>query len=232
VTSREVATPNLGAAPEDVTLTTSDGLTLQGWYVPSRNGAAVIVFPGRLGPQEHARMLVEHGYGVLLFDRRGEGASEGDGNLFGWGGERDIHAAVDFLQKRPDVDPSRIGGMGFSVGGELMLHAAAENPDIAAVVSEGAGTRTLKEEFVELDGKTLLRGFPAIVATNAGVALFSNELPPPSLVDLVPRIAPRPTLLIWAPNGGNRETMNRCTSASSDHRQRSGPSPRPATSRG
>ena len=66
--------------------------------MPSSNGAAVIAFPGRKNPQPHARMLVEHGYGVLLFDRRGEGASEGDGNLFGWGGARDIHAAVDFLK--------------------------------------------------------------------------------------------------------------------------------------
>jgi hypothetical protein len=37
---------------------------------------------------------------------------------------------------------------------------------------------------------------------------IANDLPPPSLVDLVPRIAPRPALLIWAPNDGNRETMN------------------------
>ena len=76
-----------------MTLTTSDGLELEGWYVPSQNGAAVIVFPGRQRSQHHARMLVEHGYGVLLFDRRGEGASEGAGNMFGWGGERDIFAA-------------------------------------------------------------------------------------------------------------------------------------------
>ena len=43
-------------------------------------------------------MLARHGYGVLLFDRRGEGESEGDPNIFGWQGERDIHAAVAFLQ--------------------------------------------------------------------------------------------------------------------------------------
>ena len=126
----------------------------------------------------------------------------------GWGGQRDIHAAVDFLQHRPDVDPARIGGIGFSVGGEMMLQAAAENKGLAAVVSEGAGTRSIKEEMVEYDGRTLLRGFHALVAKQAGIALFADELPPPSLVDLVPRIAPRPTLLIWAPNGGNRETMN------------------------
>jgi hypothetical protein len=208
VSRAEVPAPDLGADHEDVTLTTSDGLHLQGWYVPSRNGAAVIAFPGRQGPQAHTRMLVRHGYGVLLFDRRGEGVSDGDPNMWGWGGQRDIHAAVDFLRDRPDVDPDRIGGIGFSVGGEMMLQAAAENPGLAAVVSEGAGTRSIKEEMVEYDGRTLLRGFHALLAKQAGIALFADELPPPSLVDLVPRIAPRPTLLIWAPNGGNRETMN------------------------
>jgi hypothetical protein len=114
---------------------------------------------------------------------------------------------VDFLRHRPDVDPDRIGGIGLSVGGELMLQAAAENDGLSAVVSEGAGTRSLKEEMVDYDGRTLLRGFHAMLAKQAGIALFSDELPPPSLVDVVPRIAPRPALLIWAPNGGNRETM-------------------------
>ena len=53
-----VPTPNLGAAHEDVSFTTSDGLRLEGWFVPSRNGATVIAFPGRSGPQKHTRMLV------------------------------------------------------------------------------------------------------------------------------------------------------------------------------
>ena len=83
-----VPAPELGAPYEEVSFTTSDGLELQGWYVPSKNRAAVIAFPGRKGPQRPARMLARHGYGVLLFDRRGEGESEGDPNIFGWDGER------------------------------------------------------------------------------------------------------------------------------------------------
>ena len=136
----------LGVPHEDVTFTTSDGLTLHGWYIPSRNGAAIVDYPGRLGTQAHARMLARHGYGVLLFDRRGEGRSEGGGNLLGWGGEKDIIAAVDWLKSRPDVDPDRIGGIGLSVGGELMLEAAAKDPDLAAVVSDGAGARQFDED--------------------------------------------------------------------------------------
>ena len=98
VMRQTVPAANLGAAHENVSFRTSDGLELQGWYVPSKNGAAVIAFPGRSGSQAHTRMLVRHGYGVLLFDRRGEGKSEGDSNLLGWGGDKDILAAVEFLK--------------------------------------------------------------------------------------------------------------------------------------
>ncbi len=99
-----VPTPELGTAYEDVSFTTSDGLRLEGWYVPTKNGATVIVIPGRKGPQKPARMLAEHGYGVLLFDRRGEGESEGDPNGLGWAGTRDVEAAIAFLRARPEVD--------------------------------------------------------------------------------------------------------------------------------
>jgi fermentation-respiration switch protein FrsA (DUF1100 family) len=205
-----VPAPHLGTAYENVSFVTSDGLRLEGWYIPSRNGAAVIAFPGRSGPQKHARMFARHGYGVLLFDRRGEGTSEGDPNLFGWGGDRDILAAVEFLKHRPDVDPDRIGGIGFSVGGELMLQAAAESDDLAAVVSEGAGTRWLKEEIEEYDtipGWDKWLSLPLYAVKTGSVAVFSNTAPPPKLTDLVPRIT-QPLYLIWAPNGGNAETMN------------------------
>ena len=152
-------------------------------------------------------MLARRGYGVLLFDRRGEGESDGDGNLFGWGGDKDILAAVEYLQHRPDVEPGRIGGIGFSVGGELMLQAAAETNALAAVVSEGAGTRTFSEEMEELHGADKWLGLPLLAVKTGAVAVFSNTAPPPKLTTLVPRIT-QPLLLIWAPNGGNAETMN------------------------
>jgi hypothetical protein len=204
----KVPAPDLGAAHEEVTLRTSDGLSLEGWYVPSRNGAAVIVFAGRTSTQNEARLLVEHGYGVLIFDRRGEGASDGDGNMFGWGGERDIFAALDFLAERPDVDPERIGGLGLSVGGELMLQAAAADDRLAAVVTEGAGTRTLAEELEEYDGAQLALGLPLLAVKSAAVAVFSNTAPPPKLTDVIPSIAPRPTLFIWASTLSQVERMN------------------------
>jgi hypothetical protein len=181
----EVPPPDLGASYEDVAFTTSDGLRLQGWYIPSRNGAAVISFPGRASSQKRAKLLARHGYGVLLFDRRGEGESEGDPNTFGWQGERDIHAAVEFLQRRPDVDPDRIGGIGLSVGGEMMIEAAAESSALKAIVSEGASSRSVRDEHANGSGWQELLGNS--FATGA-TALFSNNLPPRSLQSLAPQI--------------------------------------------
>jgi uncharacterized protein len=193
-----------------VRFTTSDGLELEGWYIPSRNGAAVIVFPGRNGPQEPARMLARHGYGVLLFDRRGEGRSEGDPHAFGWGGERDIQAAIAWLQRRPDVDDDRIGGLGRSVGGELTLEAAAETDALRAVVSEGAGFRTLSEEMDrDMPGTDRYLNVIGAAVKTASLAVFSDQAPPRNLRDLVGRIAPRPLLLIAAPRSGHGEELNR-----------------------
>jgi dienelactone hydrolase/uncharacterized membrane protein len=200
----------LGVAHEDVSFTTSDGLTLHGWYVPSRNHAAVIAFPGRKGPQRQARMLARHGYGVLLFDRRGEGKSDGEPNSWGWDGDRDVKAAIAYLQRRPDVDPRRIGGIGLSVGGEMMLEAASETSELRAVVSEGAGARAFSDEMDHDVGVVeRVLSAPMYAAKTAAVAVFANQMPPVNLKDVVGRIAPRPVMLIAAPHSANGEDLNR-----------------------
>jgi dienelactone hydrolase len=180
-----VPAADLGAPYEDVELTTSDGLRLKGWYIESRNGAAVISFPGRAGSQSRAKMMARHGYGVLLFDRRGEGESDGDPNIYGWQGERDIHAAVKFLQSRPDVDPERIGGIGLSVGGEMMMEAAAESSALKAIVTEGGSGRSVRDSLANDDAPFAVL-FNAI-ATSA-TAVFTGNLPPRSLKSLAPKL--------------------------------------------
>jgi hypothetical protein len=166
---------DLGAAYRRVTLGTSDGLTLAGWYVPSRNRAAVIVFPGRKGPVAQTRMLTRHGYGVLMLDRRGEGESEGDYNARGWGGEPDLKAAVSYLARRPEVDAERIGGLGLSVGGELLLQTAARDGRLRAVVSEGAGTQSLNDQMQIPEVPKALRWLsPMTVETAAGIVLANR----------------------------------------------------------
>jgi uncharacterized protein len=182
----EVPKADLGAPYEEVEFRTSDGLRLKGWYIESKNGAAVISFPGRASSQKRAKILARHGYGVLLFDRRGEGESEGDPNLFGWQGERDVHAAVAFLQQRPDVDPERIGGIGLSVGGEIMMEAAAESSALKAIVTEGGSGRSVRDWAANRDEPWT--AVPSLLLSTTATAVFTNNLPPRSLKSLAPKI--------------------------------------------
>ena len=200
----DVQPVSLGRPYEQVTLRTSDGLDLAAWYVPSRTGAAVISFPTRKGKVPQARMLARHGFGVLLLDARGYDGSDGDPNLFGWGTTKDIDAAVAWLRERPDV--RRVGGIGFSVGGEMMLEAAASNRDLQAVVSEGAGPRSVREDL--LRGPRGWFALPAAAVQTTALAVLSGTAPPPALDDLVARIAPRRLFLIYAGRSAAGEELN------------------------
>ena len=126
---------------QTVGFTASDGVDLEGWYRPSQNGASVLMISGGGGNRRstirHAKMLVRHGYGVLLYDPRGSGNSEGTINSYGWGWEKDAAAALDFLAKRDDVDPGRVGVLGLSTGGDIAIDIAARRDDVKAVVADG-----------------------------------------------------------------------------------------------
>jgi hypothetical protein len=194
--------PDLGVPYENVVVTTDDGLELAATYVPSRNRAAVLLFPGA-GRSGEARMLLAHGYGVLLLDPRGQGRSEGD--PVRWAGAEDLLAGTAYLLRRPDVDADRIGAIGFSIGGEMLLRAAAESDSIHAVVSEGAGDRV-----GETDVTGILRVLvdPSQAVMTAATTLFSNHLPPPPIADRIGAIAPRPVLLIYADPGVGGESTS------------------------
>src|SRR3954452_16903638 len=125
---------------ETVHLTTSDGLQLQAWYRPSRNGAAVLMMSGGSGDIrgtiDHAKMLARHGYGVLLFGGRGTGNSEGTPTSFGWGREKDAAAALDYLARRDDVEAGRVGVLGLSTGADMAIDVAARRDAVRAVVAD------------------------------------------------------------------------------------------------
>jgi pimeloyl-ACP methyl ester carboxylesterase len=221
----EVQPVDLGKPYEQVTLRTSDGLDLAAWYVPSSNGAAVISYPTRQGKLAQARMLVQHGYGVLLVDARGYDGSEGDPNIFGWDDAKDIDAAVAWLQNRRDVKNDRIGGIGFSVGGEMMLQAAATNTGLRAVVSEGAGFRSVREDV--LRGPRGWFALPAAAVQSTALAVMSGTPPPPALDDLVGRIAPRAVFFIYSGTEQEGRSSTPTTSRLHPSLRRCGRSTRP-----
>ena len=201
-TRDDVAAVDLGRDYEAVTITTASGLELAAWYVPAQNGAAVITLP-RTWSEDQARLLAEHGYGVLLLDPPGYGESDGDVNRFGWGWSESIDAAVAYLAARPDVRDGRVGGLGLSVGGEQMIEAAAANPGLRAVVSEGAGLRSSRESFARRGPSPveLWLQYPFDLTQTAATWLLSGTAPPASLEALAADIAPSAAMFIYGEEG-------------------------------
>ena len=186
---------------EPVDFTTDDGILLAGWRVPSRNGAAIVAVHGHSGNRTavlaHAALLAKHGYGVLLFDLRAHGESEGDIFPFGWDADRDIRAGVDYLSANDGVDPDRIGVLGLSAGAGAGLQAAAQDERIKAVVAEGVGFRTMEDMFTVRSLANLTR-IPGVWVMETASRLQSGVAPPTPTRELIAQIAPRAVLLIAA----------------------------------
>ncbi len=199
------ATPaDIGLRYESVTLTTADGVELAAWLLPGTNGAGLVVMHGagstRSDVLDQAAVLVDHGYTALLIDARGHGDSRGTAMDFGWYGDLDIGAGTEFLAQRGDIDPSRIGVVGFSMGGEEAIGAAATNPRIRVVVAEGATGRTASDKTWYSDTYGW-RGWvqEKIDTVQFGITdLLTDASPPPSLRSAVAAATDTAFLLVTA----------------------------------
>jgi uncharacterized protein len=185
-----------------VTFPTRDGVRLAAWYVPGRNGAAVILLHGtgqsRLGTLEHLRMLAAAGYAVLAIDARGHGASQGQPNSWGWRAADSLAGAVAFLHRQPGVDPARIAALGLSTGAIEALRAAAEGVPLHAIVADGCGPLTLGDEALLAHGWAGPIDLSTTWITMRLTTLFSGDAEPAPLVDIVSRI--RVPVMIIAAN--------------------------------
>ncbi len=198
-----------GRAYEQVDLyNEADDIHLSGWYLPSTNGAAVILLHGygsnRLEMLSRANVLAAHGYGVLLYDLRAHGESEGDKRAFGWEDVSDVKAALDFLAGREDVDPDKIGILGFSIGGQIALRAAAEYENIAAVIADDPAYVTIDDAPPAASGSEKFAYFVSWV-DGRGVSLWSGIPIPAGVPEILPAISPRPILFIDTGTGGGRK---------------------------
>ena len=186
------------AAYDEVAFQASDGLDIAGWYRPSRNGATVIVVHGGGSDREdstaHAELLAKHGYGVLLYDSRGRGESDGAPNGYGWDWRKDVEGAIEFLRGRGEVDPDRIGGLGLSSGADTLIDLAGDTDEFAAVVADGAAGASF-EDARRLNG-TSPQAVPGWLMFSA-VRVLSGDAPGRPLEDQVDKLD-TPTLLLSA----------------------------------
>jgi dipeptidyl aminopeptidase/acylaminoacyl peptidase len=137
---------------EPVSFPTSDGLTLRGWFIPAANASLESSRQEEMAWNTCATILVGHGYPfdkanilrhvlflhprfhLLLFDFRYFGESDGVYTTAGLLEIRDVQAAVEYVKRRGDVNPSRIGAMGFSMSAATFI--LTRHQDVKAIVAD------------------------------------------------------------------------------------------------
>jgi dipeptidyl aminopeptidase/acylaminoacyl peptidase len=89
-----------------------------------------------------AEAMALRGIAVLLTDKRGSGQSAGDWRTADFDElAQDVHAGVEFLRQRPEIDPDEVGLVGLSQGGQiapLVASRAQETVDFVVAVSSSA----------------------------------------------------------------------------------------------
>lgn len=195
-----IETSGLGDQVEEVRIPVADGETLAGWYAPpsDESGAVVIVLHGsrsdRKGSLDHARVLHEAGYGVLVYDQRASGESTGDRQSLGFYDQRDITPIIDWLSARPEVDENRIGGVGLSLGAYILVMAAPDEPRLTAIWSDGLGINSI-EDLPLFEG--LAESFATFINRQSfwlsEIYLGVKRIP---FKELIPQIAPRHLMLV------------------------------------
>jgi fermentation-respiration switch protein FrsA (DUF1100 family) len=133
---------------EDVTLRTSDGVTLRGWYFPTGADRAAIIVHGKDSnriagenrtAEKIADFLIADGYDVLLFDLRGNGESDGDRFSLGYQERRDVAAAIEYVTGL-GIREDRIALIGISMGAGTVLQTLLLHANVGAVVADTAYT--------------------------------------------------------------------------------------------
>ncbi|WP_370636469.1 alpha/beta hydrolase [Cohnella sp. CFH 77786] len=126
----------------------SEGRMVRGWMLPQPGAVkppAVLVVHGwgsnRSRVLRYALPLHEAGYAVLMYDARGHGDSDSYPTPSGLMFKEDFLTALNWLRRRPDIDPGRIGVIGHSLGGFGAVLALEEGAQIQALVTDSMPVR-------------------------------------------------------------------------------------------
>jgi len=140
---------NYDIAYENVTFSSLDdpSIVLSGWYVPPKDGVdgATIVYVHGFQAERswllsQARYLIDAGYGAILFDLRNHGQSGGTITRFGASEWHDVEGAVNYLSTRSEVNLDKLGIMGRSMGGAVIIRAASEMQVFKFVIAQSTYT--------------------------------------------------------------------------------------------
>jgi uncharacterized protein len=195
--------PPDGLAEEVSFRSAGDSVRISGWFFPaggSDRGPAIVlchgIWTGRRECLPLALRFRAAGYNVLCFDFRAHGLSDGRFTSVGHHETNDVIGAVEYLVERPEVDRTRIGVIGFSMGAAASIQAAARSPHIAAVVADSAYASFLDAAKYSFHVVTRVPHFPlASLAMHWAkwiVHVDASRLRP---VDVIGQVSPRPIFI-------------------------------------
>lgn len=189
------------AGLQEVSFMSGDGTPIAAWYAPSRNRAAIVLVHGtnadRSSLLPETGTLARGGFGVLALDLPGQGASGGK-SQWGEAERRAVIAAVSWLSRRNDVDPDRIGGLGVSLGGYILVQAAVSEPRLRALMLVSTPTDIVTETRLASGRWGWLSSVPAVWALKR----FGDHVEERQPVAIIGGLSPRPVLII----GGKFDT--------------------------
>jgi fermentation-respiration switch protein FrsA (DUF1100 family) len=213
----EIGGRDLDSTPErfgleyrEVTLTTSDGESLHGWFLPAPGARyTLLFFHGNAGNISHRLdsllLFRQLGLSQLIFDYRGYGRSSGRPSEAGL--YRDAQAAWDYLTGERGLEPGQIVLFGRSLGaapavwlavrerpaGLIVESSFTSVPDLGAALYPWLPVRWLSR--LEFDSRSRISrvGAPLLVVHSRddeiipfahGQALFGAAKPPKRLLEL------------------------------------------------
>ena len=196
--------PPEGLAEEVDFPSDDDGLRISGWFFAAEAEAtpapAVIlchgIWTGRRECLPLALRFRAAGYNVLAFDFRAHGLSDGKFTSVGHRETNDVLGAVQYVKQRAEVDPHRIGVIGFSMGAAASIQAAARCQDIAALVADSAYANFLDAARYSFKLVTRVPHFPlASLAMQWGKWIANVDAAQLRPIDVVGQISPRPVMI-------------------------------------
>jgi len=140
-----------------------------------------------------AKMLYKHGYGLLMYDQRASGESQGNLRSLGWRDIPDLAAATRWLQARQRE--LKIGVYGCSMGGAIALAGSVDLPAIQAAVVDAPSPLQWYENLPDFSFSNPLH-LPIMALYYPMVMLRTRALPPTSSLAAAQNFGARPILFI------------------------------------
>jgi len=200
---------------ESLTLNMRDGTQISGWYVaPTSHPNELIIlvhghYNDRRGVSPWAKYLIGAGYGIFMYDQRGNGESTGELHLIKDYKSQDLLEVTQQISEKYTL--KKIGVIGLSMGAHTVMNAAAENQNTFNVIWVDGLMPQAESDLVNDTPTTIkLQGF---LYCTIGQQLYwmeklhSDNLPAPrgAITSILPRLTHPQVMLV---SGGLEDVEN------------------------